>query len=123
MACRPRAFYLFLHLFPGHAWTDIGRGTRRERSGGVSERPSAAELLEQGVGVLDSTHLVELGWSQRGIEALWRDCPVLQLPGFARPLIRVEAYLAFLDGNTYCDRCGDRVRPSRRNRDTGRALR
>jgi hypothetical protein len=89
----------------------------------VTERRAASELLEQGTGVLDSTHLAELGWSQRGIEALWRDLPVIDVPGFSRPLVRVEAYLAFLEENTYCDRCADRVRPSRRNRDTERALR
>jgi hypothetical protein len=80
----------------------------------VSERRrSAVELLEQGVGVLDSTHLAELGWSQRGVEALWRNCPVIELDDFARPLLRVEAYVAFLKGHSYCDQCGDRVRPGR----------
>jgi hypothetical protein len=84
----------------------------------VSDRRPAAELLAQRVGVLDSTHLAELGYSRRAMEALWRDIPLLDVPSFGRPLIPVEAYLAFLAGNTYCDRCGDRVRPSRRIRDT-----
>jgi hypothetical protein len=82
----------------------------------VSDRRPAVELLEQGAGVLDSGHLAELGWSRRGMEALWRNCPVIALDDFARPLLRVEAYLAFLEGHTYCDHCADRVRPGRLQR-------
>jgi hypothetical protein len=79
-----------------------------------ARRRSAVELLDQGTGVLDSTHLHELGWSRRGIEALWRICPVVMLDDFARPLVCVEAYLAVLAGATYCDACANRVRPSGR---------
>lgn len=82
----------------------------------MSARPhrrSAAELLEQGTGLLDSTHLHELGLSQRAVEAIWRNVPVVGLPGFGRPLVPVESYLALITESTYCDRCGDRVRPSR----------
>jgi hypothetical protein len=45
------------------------------------------------------------------IDAVFRECPNIVVPGYSRPAIRVEAYLAFLDGHTYCDRCGDRVVP------------
>jgi hypothetical protein len=79
----------------------------------VSARPSAVELLAQCTGFLDSGHLRELGLSERAIQAVWRDCPVVYLPGFGRPLIPVEAFVTFIAGNTYCDRCGDRVRPPR----------
>jgi len=27
-------------------------------------------------------------------------------------MIRAEAYVAFLDGQTYCPRCADRLRPA-----------
>jgi hypothetical protein len=43
---------------------------------------------------------------------VFRECPVVVLPGYSRPLVRVRDYLALLDGSTYCDRCGDRVRPT-----------
>lgn len=82
----------------------------------MSPRPSAAELLAQGTGLLDSGHLRELGLSERAIEAVWRDAVVVDLPSFGRPLVPVEAYLALIAGNTYCDRCGDRVRSSHRGR-------
>jgi hypothetical protein len=81
-----------------------------------SNRRSAIELLEQGTGLLDSTHLRELGLSQRAIEAVWRNVPVVELPDFGRPLVQVEAYVALVSRNTFCDRCGDRVRPLHRGK-------
>ena len=78
-------------------------------------RPTAAELIAQGTGLLSTSHLRELGLGRRAIDAVFRECPqVIHLPGYSRPMIRVEAYLALLEGSTYCDRCGDRVRPSPR---------
>jgi hypothetical protein len=82
----------------------------------LSARPSAVELLAQGTGLLDSGHLRELGLSERAIEAVWRDTVVVVLPSFGRPLVPVEAYVALIAGNTYCDRCGNRVRPSRQGK-------
>jgi hypothetical protein len=41
---------------------------------------------------------------------VFRECPVTVLPGFSRPMVQREAYLAFLEGSTYCDRCRDRMR-------------
>jgi hypothetical protein len=78
----------------------------------VSERPSVTELLATPGALLTRSHLRELGLERRAIDAVFRDCPVILLPGYARPLVRVEAYRAFLDEHTYCDRCGDRVHPS-----------
>ena len=83
-------------------------------SDSVSNRRSAVELLAQQTGLLDSTHLRELGLSQRATEAVWRNEPVVQLPDFGRPLVPVEAYLALIAGHTYCDQCADRVRLSSR---------
>jgi hypothetical protein len=82
----------------------------------MSERSSAAELLARGIGFLDSGHFRELGLSERAIEAVWRDCPTVRLPSFDRPLVPVEAYLAFIADHTYCDRCADKVHPSRGRR-------
>jgi hypothetical protein len=48
---------------------------------------------------------------RRAVDAVFRECPVIVLPGYRRPLVRVRDYLALLEGATYCDRCGDRVRP------------
>jgi hypothetical protein len=41
---------------------------------------------------------------------VFRECPVTVLPGFSRPMAQREAYLALLEGSTYCDRDRDRVR-------------
>ena len=53
----------------------------------AATRRSAVELLAQGVGLLDSGHFRELGLSQRAIEAVWRNVPVVEFPDFARPLV------------------------------------
>jgi hypothetical protein len=37
--------------------------------------------------------------------------PVVVLPGYSRPLIRVEDYLALLERESYDDAAGRRVRP------------
>lgn len=78
----------------------------------MSERPSAAERLATPAALLTRTDLRELGLERRAVDAVFRECPVIVLPGYKRPMVRVEAYLALLEGSTYCDRCGDRVRPS-----------
>jgi hypothetical protein len=77
----------------------------------VSERPSAAERLREPEAILTRSDLRELGHERRAIDVIFRECPVIELPGYTRPFIRVRDYLALLDVSTYCDRCGDRVRP------------
>jgi hypothetical protein len=73
----------------------------------MRERPSAAQLLETPGAFLTRTHLRELGLDRRAVDAVFRGVPVVVLPGYSRPLIRVEDYLAFLSEHTYR---GDRVR-------------
>lgn len=79
----------------------------------MTERPPAAERLKTPAALLTRSDLRELGLERRAVDAVFRECPVVVLPGYSRPMVRVEAYLALLDGSTYCDRCGDRVRPNR----------
>jgi hypothetical protein len=74
-------------------------------------RPWAAERLSTAEAFLSRTDLRDLGLERRAVDAVFRACPVIQLPGYSRPLIRVADYLALLDGATYCDRCGNKVRP------------
>jgi hypothetical protein len=78
----------------------------------MSVRPSAADLLATPGALLTRSDLRELGLERRAVDAVFRECPVVVLPGYSRPLVRVEAYLALLDGSTYCDRCANRVRPA-----------
>lgn len=74
----------------------------------MTVKPSAADLLERSGALLSRTHLRELGLERRAIDAVFRACPVVSLPGYTRPMIRAEDYLRLLEESTYA---GDRVRP------------
>jgi hypothetical protein len=78
----------------------------------VSDRPSAAERLRVPEAVLTRGDLCELGLGRRAVDAVFRECPIVQLPGYARPMIRVRDYLELLERCSYDDRVGDRVRPT-----------
>jgi hypothetical protein len=77
----------------------------------VSARPSAAELLETPGALLTRSDLRELGLQRSAVDAVFRELPTVHLPGYSRPMIRAEDYLALLQRCTYDDRRGDRVRP------------
>lgn len=74
----------------------------------MKARPSAAERLARTESVLTRSDLRDLGWERRGIDAIFGHVPVIVLPGYTRPVIRTEDYLAFLTQWTYDDK---RVRP------------
>jgi hypothetical protein len=57
--------------------------------------------------MLTRSHLRELGLERRAVDAVFRELDVVVLPGYSRPLIRAEDYLALLEQSTYRD---DRVR-------------
>ena len=77
----------------------------------MSARPTAAELLRTEGALLTRSDLRELGLERRAIDVVFRECPIIVLPGYTRPMVQREAYLALLEGSTFCDRCADRVRP------------
>ncbi len=60
-------------------------------------RPSAAERLANPDAVLSRTDLAGLGYERRAVDAIFRGCDVIVLPGYTRPLIRVADYNAFLE--------------------------
>jgi hypothetical protein len=72
-------------------------------------RPTAAELLDRPGGMLSRTDLRDLGWERRAVDAIFRELPVIVIPGYKRPHVRAEDYLAYLERHTYR---GDRVRPT-----------
>ncbi len=74
----------------------------------MSDRPSAGERLGNADAFLSRTDLRELGLERRAVDAVFRACPVVELPGYSRPLIRVEDYRRLLADSTYGS---DRVRP------------
>jgi hypothetical protein len=69
----------------------------------VSDRPSAADRLHVQEALLTRSDLRELGLDRRAVDAVFRSCPVIALPGYARPLVRVSDYLALLERSTYDD--------------------
>jgi hypothetical protein len=75
----------------------------------VSGRPSPAERLANGEAFLSRSDLAQLGLERRAVDAIFRACPVVSLPGYSRPLIRVGDFHAYVEANTYR---GDRVRPA-----------
>jgi hypothetical protein len=64
-------------------------------------RPTAAELLATPDALLTRSHLRELGLERRAVDAVFRACPVVALPGYSRPVIVVRDYLALLERSTF----------------------
>lgn len=62
---------------------------------------SASELLETPGAKLTRSHLRELGYERRAIDAIFRELDVVVLPGYSRPMIRVEDYLSLVERSTY----------------------
>ena len=69
--------------------------------------PTPADRLGNPAALLSRTDLRELGLERRAVDAVFRACPVVVLPGYSRPLIRVSDYLELLVRSTYD---GERVR-------------
>jgi hypothetical protein len=83
-------------------------GTTAKRRGGVTTldprgttRPSAAERLANPDAVLSRSDLRELGYERRAVDAVFRACPIVALPGYSRPVIAVRDYLALLERSTF----------------------
>jgi hypothetical protein len=72
-------------------------------------QPRAPELLQTPGALLTRTHLRELGLERRAVDAVFRALPVVAIPGYSRPMVRAEDYLALIKRSTYHD---DRVRPT-----------
>lgn len=73
--------------------------------------PVATVLLKTPGALLTRSHLRELGFERRAVDAVFRALPVVALPGYSRPMIRVQDYLELLEHRTLRD---DRVRPMAR---------
>jgi hypothetical protein len=74
----------------------------------MTDRLSIRERLELPEALLSRSDLRDLGLERRAIDAAFRACPVVELPGYSRPLIRVADYRALI---ARCTFTGDRVRP------------
>jgi hypothetical protein len=74
----------------------------------LNARPPAVARFDNPEAVVSRTDLRELGYERRAVDAIFRACPVVVLPGYARPLLRVEDFRAFVAQHTFNGR--DRVR-------------
>jgi hypothetical protein len=74
----------------------------------VSRRP-AHELLETPGGLLDRRALAELGLQRRSIDTVFRELPVVALPGVRRVYVRANDVRRYLDEHTFAD---ERIRPT-----------
>jgi hypothetical protein len=74
----------------------------------VRHHPVATELLATPEALLTRTHLRELGLERRAVDAVFRALPVVALPGYSRPMVRVQDYIELVQRSTFRD---DRVRP------------
>ena len=63
----------------------------------MSAIPAPADRLVTPDALLSRTDLRELGLERRAVDAVFRALPVIVLPGYSRPLVRVSAYLALLE--------------------------
>lgn len=66
----------------------------------MSQTPPTERLANPDA-VLSRTDLRELGYERRAVDAIFRGCPIVSLPGYSRPLIRVADFRAFLEANTH----------------------
>jgi hypothetical protein len=57
---------------------------------------------------LNRSQLRDLGLERRAIDAVFRGCRIVAIPGYSRPLIHRADFEAFLAEHTYD---GSRVRP------------
>jgi hypothetical protein len=64
--------------------------------------------LENPAAVLSRSDLRDLGFGRRAVDAIFRACPTIVLPGYSRPVIRVADYLELIRERTFNGR--DRVR-------------
>jgi hypothetical protein len=65
------------------------------------------ERLRNREAFLTRSDLRSLGLNRRAVDAVFRACPVIVLPGYSRPLIRVADYHAIIESSTFRN---DRVR-------------
>jgi len=64
-------------------------------------RAVPADRLANPDAVLSRSDMRELGYERRAVDAIFRGCPVVVLPGYSPPLIRVGDYASFVERCTY----------------------
>ena len=67
----------------------------------MAPKSSAQELLDRPGALLTRSHLRELGLERRAVDAIFRTLPTVHLPGYSRPLVRVEDFRELIAERTY----------------------
>jgi hypothetical protein len=62
--------------------------------------PAVGERLANPDALVSHTDPHELGLPRRDVDAVFRELPVVVLPGYFRPLIRVADFLELIEQNT-----------------------
>jgi hypothetical protein len=73
----------------------------------MSALTTAAERMTVPEAFLSRTDLQALGLPRRAVDKVFQALPVICLPGYARPFVRVADYRNLIESSTYR---GDRVR-------------
>jgi hypothetical protein len=94
--------------------SEIDKGASTRHCGHARRRakelhPDTGRAPREPRRLLSRTDLRELGLERRAVDAVFRACDVIVLPGYRRPLVRVSDYLELLERSTYGP---DRVRLS-----------
>ena len=74
-----------------------------------NRRPAAHDLLETPGALLTRSDLRELGLERRAVDAAFRACPTILIPGYSRPMIRADDYRELVSSSAYVG--DDRVHP------------
>jgi hypothetical protein len=69
----------------------------------MNVRPTPAERLTNPDAFLSRGDLRELGLERRAVDAVFRALPVVVLPGYSRPLVRVQDYRELVERCRYDD--------------------
>jgi hypothetical protein len=67
----------------------------------VNARPPASERLTNPDAFLSRGDLRALGLERRAVDAIFRALPVIVLPGYSRPLVRVQDYRELVERCRY----------------------
>jgi fructose-1-phosphate kinase PfkB-like protein len=69
----------------------------------MTDRPTAAQLLERPGSLLTRSHLRDLGLGRSAIDAVFKELDVVVFPGSSRPHVRRDDYVELVERSTYAE--------------------
>jgi hypothetical protein len=70
----------------------VEAGGYEDAPNGIRTRTASQTLTPFSI----ATDVAELGHSRRALDAIFRECPTVHLPGYSRPVIYVRDYQALM---------------------------